>query len=69
MGMMVLKTLGWCFFISGLAVAAIGIGALLVELAVGGLIASSTSGLVLLTLRARQLGRFDGPDDVRPPAR
>jgi len=62
MALMMLKMLGWSLFVSGLAVSAIGIGALLVELAVGGLIASSTSGLVLLTLRARRLGRFDGAE-------
>jgi hypothetical protein len=46
------KVLGWCVFVVGTAIAVIGIGDLLVEPAVAGVIAATTSGLVLLSLRA-----------------
>ena len=58
------KTLGWGAFLAGLAVAAIGIGTLRVEFAVGGLIAALTSGLILLRMRAEALGRMDSTGET-----
>lgn len=62
----VAKTIGWCLFVSGLAATATGVVELLVEVVVGGLISASTSGLVLLKMRAEALGRM--VESVETPA-
>ena len=59
---LIIKILGWCALVAGLALAVVGIGALRVELAVGGLITVLTSGLILLRLRAEAQGRTENSD-------
>lgn len=53
------KSICWSAFIAGFAIAVLGIMELRAELAVLGLIFASTSGLVLLKVRAEALGRLD----------
>lgn len=60
------KTIGWCVFVVGLVGAAIGIVQLQVELSVFCLIVASTSGLILLKMRAEAQGRLDA---VETPSR
>ena len=55
------KSICWSAFIVGLVVASLGVMELRAELAVLGLIVASTSGLVLLKLRAEALGRLEAP--------
>jgi hypothetical protein len=52
------RTVVGAVFVAGIAVAVIGIGWLLVDFAVGGIIATLTSGLWLLKMRADRLGRM-----------
>jgi hypothetical protein len=60
------KTIGWCIFVVGLVGAAIGIAQLQVELTVFCLIVASTSGLILLKMRAEAEGRLES---VEPATR
>ncbi|MBJ8348729.1 hypothetical protein [Antrihabitans sp. YC2-6] len=59
------KTTCWSVFFAGIVVAVLGIADLRAELAVLGLIFASTSGLVLLKVRAEALGRLDPMDAPR----
>ncbi|MFH5212224.1 hypothetical protein [Antrihabitans spumae] len=63
------KSVCWFVFLVGLAAAVVGITELHVESAVCGLIAASTSGLILLKMRAEALGRFDGLDRLETTRR
>jgi hypothetical protein len=59
MGSAVSKVIGWCVFIVGLVGAAYGIVSLHVEMSVFWLIVASTSGLILLKMRAEAHGRLE----------
>ena len=60
------KSLGWCLFCIGIVGAVIGIAELRVELVVFCLIVASTSGLILLKMRAEAHGRLDGIETLEP---
>lgn len=62
MGSTVSKVFGWCVFVVGLIGAAYGIVSLHVEMSVFWLIVASTSGLILLKMRAEAQGRLDAVD-------
>ena len=74
MGSAVSKVIGWCVFVVGLIGAAYGIVSLHVEMSVFWLIVASTSGLILLKMRAE--ARLDAvepapraqPEATRAPA-
>ena len=53
------KVIGWCVFVVGLIGAAYGIVSLHVEMSVFWLIVASTSGLILLKMRAEAHGSLD----------
>ena len=59
MGSAVSKVIGWCVFVVGLVGAAYGIVSLHVEMSVFWLIVASTSGLILLKMRAEAHGRLE----------
>ncbi|HEY5855934.1 MAG TPA: hypothetical protein VIW24_18295 [Aldersonia sp.] len=59
MGSAVSKVIGWCVFVVGLVGAAYGIVSLHVEMSVFWLIVASTSGLILLKMRAEAHGNLD----------
>lgn len=59
MGSAVSKVIGWCVFVVGMIGAAYGIVSLHVEMSVFWLIVASTSGLILLKMRAETHGRLE----------
>jgi hypothetical protein len=63
------KPVYWFVFLVGLIGAAFGVMELRAEMAVFGLIVASTSGLILLRIRAEALGRLDGLDHLEARGR
>lgn len=64
MGTTVSKFISWCMFLTGITAAVMGIAELHVEVTVFGLIIASTSGMILLKMRAEACGRLDGLDGL-----